>query len=58
MQYYTLLRRKVRSMEENGMSEIQIKITYKPLWEMLIEREMSRTDLRKKQKLRQVHLQR
>ena len=30
------------------MSETQIKITYKPLWKMLIDREMSKTDLRKK----------
>ena len=30
------------------MSETQIKITYKPLWNMLIDREMSKTDLRKK----------
>ncbi len=38
----------MRNMEENGMSETQIKITYKPLWKMLIDREMSKTDLRKK----------
>ena len=38
----------MRNMEENDMSEIQIKITYKPLWKMLIDREMSKTDLRKK----------
>ena len=30
------------------MSETQIKITYKPLWKMLRDREMSKTDLRKK----------
>ncbi len=30
------------------MSETQIKITYKPLWKLLIDREMSKTDLRKK----------
>ena len=30
------------------MTEVQIKITYKPLWKMLIDREMSKTDLRKK----------
>lgn len=33
------------------MSETQIKITYKPLWKMLIDREMSKTDLRKKTKI-------
>ena len=38
----------VRNMEKNDMSETQIKITYKPLWKMLIDREMSKTDLRKK----------
>lgn len=30
------------------MSDTQIKISYKPLWKMLIDREMSKTDLRKK----------
>lgn len=30
------------------MSETQIKITYKPLWKLLIDRKMSKTDLRKK----------
>ena len=39
------------------MSETQIKITYKPLWKMLIDREMSKTDLRKRRRLHQVHLQ-
>lgn len=38
----------MRNMEENDMSETQIKITYKPLWKMLIDRETSKTDLRKK----------
>ena len=33
------------------MSETQIKITYKPLWKMLIDREMRKTDLRKKTKI-------
>lgn len=33
------------------MSENQIKISYKPLWKMLIDREMSKTDLRKKTKI-------
>lgn len=33
------------------MSDTQIKITYKPLWKMLIDREMSKTDLRKKTKI-------
>ncbi len=30
------------------MSENQIKVSYKPLWKLLIDREMSKTDLRKK----------
>ncbi len=30
------------------MSETQIKITYKPRWKLIIDREMSKTDLRKK----------
>ena len=30
------------------MSYKQVKISYKPLWKMLIDREMSKTDLRKK----------
>ena len=30
------------------MSEKQVKISYKPLWKLLIDREMSKTDLRKK----------
>ena len=30
------------------MVEKQIKITYKPLWKMLIDREMTKTELRKK----------
>lgn len=29
-------------------AEVQIKITYKPLWKLLIDREISKTDLRKK----------
>lgn len=29
------------------MVEKQIKITYKPLWKMLIDREMTKTELRK-----------
>ena len=33
------------------MTEVQIKITYKPLWKMLIDREMSKTDLRKKTRI-------
>ena len=33
------------------MTEAQIKITYKPLWKMLIDREMSKTDLRKKTRI-------
>lgn len=30
------------------MSENQVKITYKPLWKMLIDRDMTKTELRKK----------
>ena len=30
------------------MSDTQIKISYKPLWKLLIDRNMSKTDLRKK----------
>ena len=30
------------------MSENQIKISYKPLWKLLMDREMSKIDLRKK----------
>ena len=30
------------------MSDIKVKISYKPLWKLLIDREMSKTDLRKK----------
>ncbi len=30
------------------MPENQIKISYKPLWKLLIDRDMSKTDLRKK----------
>lgn len=30
------------------MSGARIKITYKPLWKMLIDREMNKIDLRKK----------
>lgn len=33
------------------MTEVQIKITYKPLWKMLIDREMSKTDLWKKTRI-------
>jgi len=29
-------------------AEVQIKITYKPLWKLLIDREISKTDLRKR----------
>ena len=29
-------------------AEVQIKITYKPLWKLLIDREIRKTDLRKK----------
>ena len=30
------------------MSDKQVKISYKPLWKLLIDHEMSKTDLRKK----------
>ena len=33
------------------MSEKQIKISYKPLWRMLLERDMKKVDLRKKTKI-------
>lgn len=33
------------------MSDNQIKITYKPLWKMLIDREISKMELRKKTKI-------
>lgn len=33
------------------MSDTQIKISYKPLWKLLIDRSMSKTDLRKKTKI-------
>lgn len=29
-------------------AEVQVKITYKPLWKMLIDRGMSKTELRKR----------
>lgn len=32
-------------------AEVQIKITYKPLWKLLIDKEISKTDLRKKTKI-------
>lgn len=32
----------------NNMSENQVKITYKPLWKLLIDRNMTKTELRKK----------
>lgn len=31
-----------------NMSENQVKITYKPLWKLLIDRDMTKTELRKK----------
>ena len=30
------------------MSENQVKISYKPLWKLLIDREMTKTELRKR----------
>lgn len=32
-------------------AEIQVKITYKPLWKMLIDKEMSKTELRKRTRI-------
>lgn len=32
----------------NNMSENQVKITYKPLWKLLIDKNMTKTELRKK----------
>lgn len=34
-----------------NMSENQVKITYKPLWKLLIDRDMTKTELRKKTKI-------
>ena len=33
---------------ENNMSENKVKITYKPLWKLLIDRHVTKTELRKK----------
>ncbi len=33
------------------MTDKQIKITYKPLWKLLIDREISKTELRKNTKI-------
>jgi DNA-binding Xre family transcriptional regulator len=35
-------------VEGKNMAESQVKITYKPLWKLLIDRRMSKTELRKK----------
>lgn len=32
-------------------AEVQMKITYKPLWKLLIDKEISKTDLRKRTKI-------
>ena len=32
----------------NNMSDNQVKITYKPLWKLLIDKDMTKTELRKK----------
>lgn len=32
-------------------TEVQVKITYKPLWKMLIDKEMSKTELRKRTRI-------
>ena len=32
-------------------AEIQIKITYKPLWKLLIDKDISKTDLRKRTRI-------
>ena len=33
------------------MSENQVKISYKPLWRLILERDMTKVDLRKKTKI-------
>lgn len=33
------------------MSDNQIKISYKPLWRLILERDMTKVDLRKKTKI-------
>ena len=38
-------------MEEHMSAEIQIKITYKPLWKLLIDKDISKTDLRKRTRI-------
>ena len=35
-------------LEEKMSAEVQVKITYKPLWKLLIDRGISKTELRKK----------
>lgn len=32
-------------------AEVQVKVSYKPLWKLLIDRKMSKTDLRKKTRI-------
>ena len=32
-------------------AEVQIKITYKPLWKLLIDKDISKTDLRKRTRI-------
>ena len=32
-------------------AEVQVKITYKPLWKILIDKEMSKTELRKRTRI-------
>lgn len=32
-------------------AEVQVKITYKPLWKMLIDKEISKTELRRRTKI-------
>lgn len=32
-------------------AEVQVKITYKPLWKLLIDRGMTKTELRKRTKI-------
>lgn len=43
--YHKVIKRKRRI---KSMADKQIKISYKPLWKLLIDREMTKMDLRKK----------
>lgn len=50
---YDIIKIKIKGLFDviiggNNMSENQVKITYKPLWKLLIDRDMTKTELRKK----------